>query len=185
MVGHKNSSPSGVGVAHLLIENLRHLSNTNPIVVGLSKGSALLGKHISSFFHTSLEMISCKQINHPSQKDATIGSVTETDAVLTNNISDIPHDFISHQIILHQHACRFERAQYARLLPSGCLKDRVVIVVADEVADANSALAAIEVVRKQNPQHIAFAVGYISQPALKALSSLVNEVVYLGMILIS
>ncbi len=171
-------------VAHVLVEKLRHLADAEPVIVATSLGGAIIGKHLSSCFHTPLELVICRKLNHPSRKNKSIGSVCESGAVI-NNTDGIPQDFIAHQIILHQHACRFERAQYARPIQKNKITNQTIIVAVDEIIDINSVLAAIEFLNQQKPLRIIVVAGFLSNAVSKMLDAIVDEVVYFEILNVS
>lgn len=179
MIAAKTLTLDRKSSANLLAERLHRFSATDVVLVGICGGGEIIGAQLASILKAPLQIMSCKQFVHPSNKNLVIGSATERDVVLGDAKSGLPQDFIAHQIVLLKQAARFEREQYGAEPLSPFIAGKPVILITEMIADAHSILAAIESIKKLAPSKLIVASVLVSRPAVKIISNAVDELIYL------
>jgi putative phosphoribosyl transferase len=166
----------------LLAKKLRRFKNTKTIVIGASRGGAFIGYHLAKVLHLPFSVVPCKKITHPADSRKTIGSVSENEVIIHEEAHDIPKEYIYRQIIRNQNVLKAEQTLYTS--NRGCdishiIKDKIVILVGDVLNSADTVLASIKTIKKQNPEKIIVAVPAATQDGIARLLRDADEVAVL------
>jgi putative phosphoribosyl transferase len=164
-----------------LATRLTHLSDEQPVVVGLPRGGVPVAAEIAAVLRARLDIVLVRKIGAPDRLELAVGAVGEDGVTVRNAalLRDLGltwedlHDQVTH-----------ERAEVARravsLRPSGprlSLHSRTVVVVDDGIATGATVLAAIRVVRRLGAARIVLAVPVAPADAVPRLAEVADEVV--------
>jgi putative phosphoribosyl transferase len=166
----------------LLAEKLRRFKDTKTIVIGASRGGAVIGYHLARVLHLPFGVMPCKKITNPANSRRTIGSVSEKDVIIHEEAHDIPQEYIYRQIIRNQNALKAQQALYKSNFAydvNHIIKDKIVILVGDVLSSADAVLASIKTIKKQKPEKIIVAVPAATQDGIARLLRDADEVAVL------
>jgi predicted phosphoribosyltransferase len=160
-----------------LAEKLIHLKGKADLVFGIPRGGIPVAAEISDALCCPLEVLLCKKIGHPDQKEYAIGAVSLTDIYL------IPHEKVDE--IYLQDEIKKVRARLKEMQSlysvkaSSTLNQKIIILTDDGMATGRTMMAAIRLLRKNKPLKIILAVPVASLSAKKMVETEVDELVIL------
>ena len=159
-----------------LADKLNKYKNTPGIVLAIPRGGVPVGYVVARNLGLPLDLLLTKKIGHPSNKEYAIGAVSLTDRYV------VPHNDVSQAYIEEE----TERVR-ARLLemqqkfregrPLTALKGQILIIVDDGIATGNTLMAAIGMLRRQEPARIVVAVPVAPRDSIQRLREVADEVV--------
>ncbi len=153
------------------------------IVLAIPRGGVVTGKEIAKKLKAALDIIITKKIGAPGNPELAIGAVGPggeevIDEQLAGRVG-ADEKYIQEQkkeieaeIKRREKGLRGDRAQ-----PK--FKDKIIILTDDGVATGATMLAAIEVLRQDNPKKIIVAVPVIARDTLKKIERQADAVIYL------
>lgn len=132
--------------------------NKAAIVVTIPRGGLPIGNIIAKKLHLPLDIVLSKKIGHPLHKEFAIGAVTLNDSILSDDASEISHNYIEEETnkirtILKQR----QDTYYGESSPTS-LRDKIVILVDDGVATGQTLISSINLISKQHPAQIIVAL---------------------------
>lgn len=143
--------------AVLLAEKLAHLRDSNGQVIGVSADSIAVAADVAEHLNLPFDVRLCRVIRHPGDFNRTIGSVSEDEVFIREDIADIPRNYIYHQIILNRNAIQAQRKRYANNLENASVEGKTVIMVADVLHTPDAVIATLSGLRKEKPKAIIIA----------------------------
>jgi len=144
--------------AQKLIPFLEKYKNTPGVVFAVPRGGVSIGYYIAKHYNFPLELLLTKKIGHPLSNELAVGAVSMEDHIIDER-HDLPDSYIEGEVekiknSLNEHYKKFMGDEHH---PTD-LKNKTVIIVDDGIATGNTMLAAIKIIRKQNPKKIVVAV---------------------------
>jgi putative phosphoribosyl transferase len=167
--------------AHLLALKVSNYKNTNAIVVGVGSGGSSVGLALARELNLSFEVVFCREMKHPADSKKTIGSVSHGMVVMNDGISDIPQDFLAHQVTRLQ--CEIEndyRIVYGDQ-PRPSFQFKTVIPVGDLLNSPDCLLAGIKVIKSHMPLRVIVAVPVVAPHAAAEIAGEVNDLFFVHM----
>ena len=165
----------------LLGAKLKAYHHSNAVVLGVSKGGALVAHAIADYLNLPLEIFPCRKINSPGDARRTIGSVSLDEIVIHAHPYDIPQDYIGRHILLLQNDLRREVDFYDEKWDSISLAGRTVIIVDDIMRSGDTMATCIRSIEKRHPGKIIVAVPFVSAEAVLLIEERVEDIVYTRM----
>lgn len=165
----------------LLAKRLDPHADSDAVVLGISRGGVVVAASVAEALDLPLNVLVCRKLVHPGNREKSIGAVTLKDVVLSNNCYDIPRDYIGHQIALIRSSLRSEFAQYNGGYNAVSIEQKTVILVDDLSQSGVTLLSSVKSLKKQKPSKIVVAVPFISAKAAFLIGELADEVVFLRM----
>ncbi len=169
----------------LLAQRLAHLGEEKPIVLSLPRGGVPVGFEIAKLLKAPLDVILVRKIGVPGQPELALGAVvdgTRAHTIVNHELMDtlgISEDYLRQQTENQLAEIDRRRKIYLGDRPYLHISGRTVIVVDDGIATGSTVLAALEAVRRADPQRIVLAVPVAPPESIKQLSEQVDEVVCL------
>ena len=160
-----------------LAEKLIHLKGKADLVFGIPRGGIPVAAEIADALNCPLEVLLCKKIGHPDQKEYAIGAVSLSDIYL------IPHEkfdeiYLQEEIKkVRERLKEMQALYYVKELKT--LNQKTVIVADDGMATGRTMMAAIRLLRKNKPLKIILAIPVASLSAKKMVEPEVDELVIL------
>ncbi|MEK6943237.1 MAG: phosphoribosyltransferase [Nanoarchaeota archaeon] len=154
----KNRHESGIKLA----EKLEKYKNSNAIVLAIPRGGVEVGYEIAKHLKINLDIIVTKKIGLEGNDEFAIGSVGPDKKVILNK--DIVKSYNVSKQYLDTESKRIgeeiERRykEYKGQYKLSNLKGKVVILTDDGIATGHTVKAALEYIKRQNPEKIIIAV---------------------------
>lgn len=164
-----------------LSKMLGEYRNSNAVVVGIPNGGVCVASAIAEALSLPLEIIPCRKIKHPADGKKYIGSVCGDDVFLHGYSHTIPQDYIYHQLVLHRNAIAYETKKYYGSAKPQSLQYRPVILVNDILSSADTMMACLRSIRKQNPLRIVVAVPVVSAEAARIVRAETDDIKFIKM----
>lgn len=155
---------------------IEHPENT--LVLALPRGGVPLGLEISKKHHIPFDVIHSKKIVHPLQTEFAIGALAEDGEPILNEQVHIDQRWIDHDTERVREEIARRRELYDPFLTKQTTQGKDVILVDDGIATGMTMFAAIEAVKRQEPNKVMVAVPVIPKETFYKLEDLVDEVIY-------
>jgi putative phosphoribosyl transferase len=147
------------------------------VVLGIPRGGIPVAAEIASFLQCELQVLLCKKIRHPHQKEYAIGAVTLSEQYI------VPHENISPEYL--QKEIKNLRQKLINLqlqwsIPSSLnITHKIVIITDDGMATGRTMMAALRLVRKYHPLKIILAIPVASASAVQYIQPETDELICL------
>lgn len=169
--------------AGFLAERLRNYRGTNPLVLAIPRGAVRMAEIIADSLDGDLDVVLVRKLRAPGNPELAIGSMDESgQAHLSDYVRalGVTETYIAAEKETQLKLIRERRAQYTPVRPPLNPEGRVVIVVDDGVATGSTFLAALQAIRKKNPQRLVAAVGVAPSETCERLRVWADEVICLS-----
>ncbi|MEU9305130.1 alpha/beta family hydrolase [Streptomyces sp. NPDC048269] len=167
-----------------LAEVLRHLSQEDPVVLGLPRGGVPVAFHVARALGAPLDVIVVRKLGVPYHRELGFGAIGE------GGVRVISEEIVARSGVRKEDLDAVERAEEAELARQAKrfragrtrvpLDGRTVIVVDDGIATGATAAAACEVVRAMGAARVVLAVPVAPPDAVAWLRSAADDVVCLS-----
>ena len=151
----------------------------NTLVLALPRGGVPLALEISKKHALPLDVIHAKKLVHPLQSEFAIGAIAEKGEPLLNEDVEIEQKWIDQEAIRVQEEIARRRELYNAFLVQQTLTGKDIILVDDGIATGMTMFAAIEALKKQQPNKITVAVPIITKDTYYQLQSIVDQILYI------
>ena len=155
----------------------------NLIVLAIPRGGVVIGKPLAKTLNCFLDVIITKKIGAPNNPELAIGAVGVVGEPVINEelATQVGADekYLKSQIANLKTKIKKREAKFRVGRPPLNLHDKTVIITDDGIATGATMMAAIEIVRQQNPKKIIVAVPVIAKDNLAKIEKLADEVIYL------
>jgi predicted phosphoribosyltransferase len=164
-----------------LADKLRDRSFRDPLVLGIPRGGVVIAAVLARELGADLDVVLARKLRAPGQPELAIGAISETGEVFLNrNIEeglDLPPGYLAEERA-HQLAEITRRQRiYRRARPQAPVAARSVILTDDGIATGSTMIAALQVVRKQQPHELIVAAPVASPDRLDGIRRWCDEIV--------
>lgn len=160
--------------AQALIPLLEKFRNQDCVVVALPRGGVVLGYHVAKEFDFPLEIVLTKKIGHPSNKEFAIG-VVSLENEICDHVPGVPVSYFEQEIKTIRNSLKERNAKFMKGRKPVSFKNKIVIIIDDGIATGNTIIAAIQLVKMQQPFKIVVATPVIPTDTAKYLANMVDE----------
>jgi predicted phosphoribosyltransferase len=169
--------------ARRLAEKLKGRELYDPLVLAIPRGGVVIGAVIARELRADLDVVLSRKLKAPGQPELAVGAVSEDGQVYLNHHTrkflDLLKEYLA-QERRHQLAEIARRKKLFRgVRPQASVAGRTVIVTDDGIATGSTMIAALQVVRTQNPREVIVAVPVASPDRLKEVRRWCGDVVCL------
>ncbi len=159
---------------------LRHLRGTEPIVLGLPPGGALIAAEVARTLGGIADVLNVRALGVSWDPKLCIGAMGTGDVrVLTSDRAvrfRFTREDLDDSIDREQEKLNWAEQMYRKGRDAPDLQGRTVILVADGIVTSREMRTAIMVVRAQRPSHLVVAVPVAEADSLSRLAGEVDEV---------
>lgn len=148
------------------------------VVVALPRGGVILGYAIANELHLPLEILMVKKIGHPTNPEFAIGAVSLTGSVV-DEFTNVDETYIEEEIKNIRKLLKKRYKMFYGEKPPLELKNKTVIVVDDGVATGSTIIAALDLIRKEQPSHIVVAIPVGPPDTIKEIENFTDEMICL------
>ncbi len=160
----------------------QYKGNKDAIILAIPRGALQIGFQMAKDLRLKLDIIITKKIGHPYSSEFAIGSVGLGEVILDKDIiamEGIPEEYVDRQIKDLEETIKQRYERYRGKKPFPNLNGKIVIITDDGIATGHTMLAAIRIIKKQNPKKIVVAVPVAPPDAIERLQQEADEVVCL------
>lgn len=161
-----------------LAEKLRHFRHTDAVVLALPRGGVPVAAPIADVLGLPLRLLLVKKIGHPVNREHVVGVVSLEDRYL------LPHAGVADRYIELETQRVRSRLSVMKEAYGGCalpgdIEGRIVIVVDDGIATADTMTCVLGILSRRRPAMVVVAAPVISASAMARLQRSAQEVVAL------
>ena len=161
-----------------LIEKLIAYKGKPAVVLAVPRGGVETGWAVAKGLELPLDIVLCKKIGHPDNKEFAIGSVNQYGALVREQI-DVSPTYVDKEIASIQKLLKKRYSRYIGGNEPIDLKGKTAIIVDDGVATGSTLESSIDAVEIMKPKRIIAAVPVGPPFTIRRLSSKVYEMICL------
>lgn len=165
--------------AEQLAEELKKYKDSkNAIIVAIPRGALEIGNPLAKKLNLPLDIVLTKKIGAPGNPEYAIGAASlDSYFVNPNYESEEYEDYIKDELKKIRETIKERSQKYRKDMPPLNIENKIVIIVDDGVATGNTILAAIELIKKQNPKKIVVAIPVGPKDTINKIKEKVDDVV--------
>lgn len=172
----RNREDAGKKLAERLLD---YKNDPNSLILALPRGGVLVAVPIARELNLPLDLIIIRKIGVPNYPEVALGAVDAEGIYVLN--PDTAR-FFDRATFEAERLKQIREAQLTKDILKGeqpykDITGKTVILVDDGVATGTTSLAAIEIIKKRNPEKLVFAVPVCSSEALLKLNDEVDELI--------
>ncbi|MEW6035721.1 MAG: phosphoribosyltransferase family protein [Candidatus Micrarchaeota archaeon] len=139
---------------------VKYAGRKDVIILAIPRGALRIGQVLHERLGAPLDIIVTKKIPHPMSEEYAIGAVGPGGEYFVDALAsaDVPPAYIEGHRKRLEAAVEEKYVRYRGRRPKPDFKGKTVIIVDDGIATGSTMLAAIHVVRKQQPAKVVVAV---------------------------
>lgn len=151
---------------------------SNTIVLALPRRGVPLGIVLSKMYALSFDVILAKKIGHPFYSEYAIGAVAEVGEPFFDEAEKklVDSSWVEEEVSNIRKEMKRRRELYDQVLKKQSLKAKDIVLVDDGIATGMTMFAAIEAVKKEQPNSIAIAVPIIPMDTYQELVKQVERI---------
>jgi len=179
----ENRAEAGKMLTAKLANSWSDSERKNLLVLAIPRGGVVVGKELANRLSCPLDVIVTKKIGAPGNPELAVGAVSALgepiiDEQLATQVG-ADEKYLKSSIVKIKFEVERREEEFRLGKPPLELKNKTVILTDDGVATGVTMLAAIDIVRQQDPKKIIVAVPVIAKDSLAKIEQLADEVVYL------
>lgn len=165
---------------------LRHLRDTNPVILALPRGGVPVAFEVAQVFDAELDLILVRKIGAPGHEEFGIGAIvdgTHPQLVLNEEAArQVGADSAYLQAQMRKQLAEIERRRllYQTGTPPADTRGRTVILVDDGIATGGTVRAALKALMRSDPARLVLAVPVAPAEVVTELAQECDEVVCLA-----
>jgi predicted phosphoribosyltransferase len=148
------------------------------VVVALPRGGVILGYAIANELHLPLEVLMVKKIGHPTNPEYAIGAVSLTGSVV-DEFTNVDKTYIEDEIKNIRKLLKKRYKMFYGEKPPLELKNKTVIVVDDGVATGSTIIAALDLIKNEQPTLMVVAVPVGPPDTIHEIENFTDEMICL------
>jgi predicted phosphoribosyltransferase len=172
-----------VDAARRLAARLKGRALHDPLVLAIPRGGVVTGAVLARELGAELDVLLARKLRAPGQPELAIGAVTEDGRIYLNHHAQAFLDRLEEYLAgerRHQLAEIARRKELFRAVrPRAPVAGRSVIVTDDGIATGSTMIAALQVVKTQDPREVIVAVPVASPDRLEQVRRWCDDVVCL------
>jgi predicted phosphoribosyltransferase len=169
--------------ARQLAEKLKGRDLHDPLVLAIPRGGVVTGAVLAQEIGADLDVVLSRKLRAPGQPELAIGAVSEDGRAYLNQyaqeVMDLAHDYLIDERRHQLSEIRRRKQLFRAVRPQAPIAGRSVIVTDDGIATGSTMIAALQVVKAQNPREVIVAVPVASPDRLEEVRRWCDEVVCL------
>jgi len=165
----------------LLAEELARRGLSDPVVLALPRGGVPVGRAVADELEAPLDVLLVRKVGAPGHPELGVGAVGEEGVTVLDHdrIDSLGLDPRTVEAIAEEERAEVERRArvYRGDRPLVRLSGRTAVVVDDGIATGGTAEAAVEVVRRHDPEQVVVAVPVAADGGVERLAAVADEVI--------
>jgi predicted phosphoribosyltransferase len=168
---------------HALAAQLTTRPLRNPLVLGIPRGGVVIGAVLARDLDAELDVVLSRKLRAPHQPELALGAVSEDGRIHLNEyaqeIEDLPERYLAEERRFQMAEIARRRALFRGVRPQAVVHDRSVIVTDDGIATGSTMIAALHVIREENPCELIVAVPVGAPDRLDEVAQWCDELICL------
>lgn len=156
-----------------------YAGKADAVVLALPRGGVVPAAVIARTLNLPLDVVMVKKLGHPTNPEYAIGAVSMKGQVIDSHMS-VSRKYIDDETERIRKLLHERYASYAENREPLALAGKTAIVVDDGVATGRTMLAAIELIREEQPKEIVVAVPVGPTRTIRQLGTCADKVICLG-----
>lgn len=169
--------------ARQLANRLKPRVLRNPLVLGIPRGGVAVAAVLAEELDAELDVVLTSKLRAPMQPELAIGAISENGEVYLNSyargLREIDEEYLDRERLFQIEKIRRRKQMFRNIRPPAEIADRTVIVTDDGIATGSTMIAALELLRSQQPYELIAAIPVAPPERLQELSKSCDEVVCL------
>jgi putative phosphoribosyl transferase len=162
----------------MLARTLEFSNHSRGLVLGVPRGGVPIGYEIAKQLEWPLEIVLCKKIGHPANKEYAIGAAGISDFVVHYEAGITP-DYVEAELQAVQLNLNDMLTSYMGSRELSDVKGRTLIVCDDGIATGKTLLMTLKILRRQQPERIILAAPVASEDAYQYLKGQADRMLVL------
>jgi predicted phosphoribosyltransferase len=159
-----------------LVPLLEKYKGQDTVVLAVPRGGVPIGCILAKAMGASLDLLMSKKIGAPGNPEYAIGAVGFEEELIEDK-NGISEEYIQQEIINIREQLRQRYKKFRGGKAPVSLRGKTVIITDDGIATGRTILAALPLIKKQQPQRVIIAVPVCSEQARDRLQPRVNELI--------
>jgi predicted phosphoribosyltransferase len=169
--------------ARKLAERLKGRPLRDPLVLAIPRGGVVTGAVLARELGAELDVVLARKLRAPDQPELAVGGVGEDGQVYLNHHAEALLDLSAEYLAQERRHQLVEIARRQKLLravrPPAPIRGRSVLVTDDGIATGSTMIAALQVIKGQNPAELIVAVPVAPPERLAEIRRRCDDVVCL------
>ena len=166
-----------------LAERLKRRELRDPVLLGIPRGGVVVGAVLARELGAELDVVLSSKLRAPMQPELAIGAIAEGGEMHLNSYAleslEIDNDYLHRERQKQLEKIAARKALFRAVRPPAEVAGRSVIVTDDGIATGSTMIAALELLRLQEPLEVIVAVPVAPPDRLRRIRELCDEVVCL------
>lgn len=166
-----------------LAERLKERELHDPLVLAIPRGGVAVGAVLARELGAELDVVLARKLRAPLEPELAVGAVSEDGQVYINHVGEellgLTEEDLADERRLQMAEIARRRQLFRSVRPAASVTGRSVIVTDDGIATGSTMIAALQVVRAQEPLEVIVAVPVAPPDRLAAVAARCDEVVCL------
>src|SRR5262245_49389747 len=135
---------------------LRSRPLRDPLVLGIPRGGVALGGVLARELRADLDIVLARKLRAPHEPELAVGAIGEDGQVFldrkASRVLNLPMEYLKTEVEHQKAEIARRRELFRAVRPPAPLAGRTVIVTDDGIATGATMIAALQVIRGQNPE---------------------------------
>jgi predicted phosphoribosyltransferase len=164
---------------------IEYKNNKNCIILGITRGGAVVGKEVAKILNIDFDILITKKISPPNNTEFAIGAVTESDEFILDEeqigTTNITPDYLDEEIAKKREVIVELSKLYRKNQSIKNINNKIVIIIDDGIATGYTMLVAIQFAKKHGAEQIIIATPVISQDSFSKIKNNADSIIYISL----
>jgi predicted phosphoribosyltransferase len=169
--------------AQKLAAKLKGRQLHDPLVLGIPRGGVVVGAVLARELNADLDVVLARKLRAPGQPELAIGAIAEDGSIYLNpqvaDVLELSDDYLTEERAHQMAEVERRKKLFRAVRPAAPVRGRSVIVTDDGIATGSTMMAALHVLKGQDPREVIVAVPVASPDRLEPLREWCDRIVCL------
>lgn len=168
--------------ARQLAVSLKRRALRNPLVLAIPRGGVVTGAVLARELHADLDVVLSRKLRAPHQPELAIGAIGEDGQIYLNEYAkelQLSESYLVEERSKQMAEIERRHKLIRHVLPAAPIQGRTIILTDDGIATGSTMIAALHVVRSQQPHEVIVAIPVAPPERIQELRGLCDDVICL------
>lgn len=154
----------------------------NPLVLAIPRGGVVTGAVLARELHADLDVVLSRKLRAPDQPELAIGAIAEDGEIYLNPYArelDLSDVYLEEEKQRQMAEIARRQKLFRNVLPAALVTGRSVILTDDGIATGSTMIAALHIVKGQQPHEVIVAVPVAPPDRLQEIRQLCDDLICL------